>query len=238
MVAQLSKLRAASNGAAGLAEHAAVTGALQRSRCRLVRLGVPTERAERRQHARSAGASSLAPGEMLQVVPETSARGDAQPRLAEAWPPASVAALAHPGLRGASGVARASGCRLAVDTSLCYDVSAAGARAAAAAQPELTTDLLRVGGYFTPGRRCVALAVDSRWHECVHELTHMAFHTRVRTAPAAAARGAIEEPLRRHWEQLRARGLSEVSCTPATCTGPAPRALRRACSARARAPGR
>ena len=54
----------------------------------------------------------------------------------------------------------------------------------------------------------VALAVDSRWHECVHELTHMAFHTRVRTA-AAGAPAAAEEPLRRHWEQLRARGLSD-----------------------------
>lgn len=119
------------------------------------------------------------------------------------WPDGSELALSHPGLRGCARRARGLGARLVVDTSL--------------GRPG---PLRGVGGYYSPGDACVALAPDSSWGELVHEMTHMAFDQRVKRSSARefghgggadgqdAAPPFGNEPLLTHWRALRARGYS------------------------------
>ena len=120
------------------------------------------------------------------------------------WPDGSELALTHPGLRGCARRAAGLGAQLVVDTSL--------------GRPG---PLRGVGGYYSPGDACVALAPDSSWGELVHEMTHMAFDQRVKRRArefghdsgddgqaAAAAAPMGNEPLLTHWRALRARGYS------------------------------
>ena len=183
-----------------------VAAALRRSACVVRASNLRTEREERAQLA-GAGLADLPRGEMLELIP-----ADGTASASAGWPAADEPALAHPGLRGAARSAVAAGHRLAVDTSLNFDASADGSRAAAAARPELTTDMLRIGGYFNEARGCVGLAVDSRWHELVHEMTHLAFHS-----TCAARDDGPPSPLRTHWASLRARGLSAHGAEEVVC---------------------
>ena len=96
-----------------------------------------------------------------------------------------------------------------VDTGL--SCSLADARAAPA---ELGADLLVAGGYFSPRRRCVAIAVDSAYHELVHEMIHLAFHER---CVRAAAEPGRPDPLRTHWEAMRARGFGGDAAEELVC---------------------
>lgn len=121
------------------------------------------------------------------------------------WPDGSELALTHPGLRGCARRAAGLGAQLVVDTSL--------------GRPG---PLQGVGGYYSPGDACVALAPDSSWGELVHEMTHLAFDRRVKRsarefghgsgeggqAVALAAAPLGNEPLLTHWRALRARGYS------------------------------
>ena len=103
-----------------------------------------------------------------------------------------------------------------------------------------------VGGYYSPGDACVALAPDSSWGELVHEMTHLAFDRRVKRsarefghgsgeggqAVALAAAPLGNEPLLTHWRALRARATTPMrrrscSCVSTRCGCCSPRPQRR-----------
>jgi len=132
----------------------------------------------------------------------------------------SGTALAHPQLRGIARRIQAAGFTLAVDTSLNYEKKPGDERLPLQA----THAVLGIGGYFDVPRKCVGLAVDSPFHELVHEMTHLSFHCLVR-APLATPSGPARvfstagtlEPLRTHFDALRRRGLSELAAEEVIC---------------------
>ena len=152
--------------------------------------------------------SPLAQGRMLEL------RGASGPEPApppQAWPGPESAAVAHPGLIGFVMQARGLGCRLAIDTSL---RPALGNLRLRGRNAELANHLQSIGGYFSRRRQCVGLALDSAWHELVHEMCHLKFHNQVRLAKPGACR---HEPLRLHWEQWKLRGYSELMAEELVC---------------------
>ena len=104
------------------------------------------------------------------------------------------------------------GYRLAVDTSLRLPRSSATASRAAA---PLLDHVETIGAYFSQQRKCIGIAMDSAWHEAVHELCHAQFDARVRHA--AGPQATRLEPLRLHWERLRSLGHSEHAAEQLVC---------------------
>jgi len=138
-------------------------------------------------------------GELLAIEPATPAE-----RIAcGPWPSACTPALAHPGLPFAANVARGRGAHLCLDTSL-------------GSEP-----LRHIGGYFNAPRATVAVALDSSWSELMHELTHAAFHDRVRLGA-----DGLSDPLRTHWQVFRDRGLSDEAAEEMVCRAHELQALR------------
>ena len=125
---------------------------------------------------------------------------DAPPALPAAWPSGAAEALSHPGLPGVARQICGHGYQLVLDTSL---------RGGGGSDPhskELHHHLRSIGAYFSRDRRCIGLAADSAWHECVHELVHLRFDV---------ARRAGRDPpefdgFRAHWGAMRERGYSEM----------------------------
>ena len=129
----------------------------------------------------------------------------------------SSPALSHPGLRSYATRVRALGYRLCLDESLRGD--AAHAQMAPRRVQELIAFLGSVGGYFSPARRCIGLAVDSAWHEAVHEMVHLSFDARVRRVQGAEAdaKHPTSDPLWRHYQQLRNRGYTPRTAEEMMC---------------------
>lgn len=196
---------------AGASSSQPVQDALRLSGCQISnRIGVESELDEL---VRAGVLPAYQPrGELLSVEV---AAGNAR-ALSGPWPAACTPALAHPGLAGASRMARARGACLSVDTSL-------------GAPP-----LSHIGGYYSRSRSTMAVAVDSSWHELVHEMTHASFEQRVH-----GNAGGTADPLRTHWLALRARGLSDDAAEEMVCRehelhalrAPGEAALQRAASA-------
>lgn len=160
---------------------------------------------------------SVPRGSMLEVRKESAIPSAAAAR----WPCASGAAVEHPGLLGIARRLHALGYRLAIDTSLrptrTATAPASEPRGRGGGPAELLASHLRtIGAYFSQRRRCVGLAVDSSWHELMHEVCHANFDARVRRVKAEKA-AHQREPLLLHFEQLRARGHSEHGAEQIMC---------------------
>ena len=177
-------------------------------------LPLPTERDELAEERHLSAAFAALPPTTMLAIEET-----AQHRSSPShWPCASSTALDHPGLTGTVRRARSLGYHVAVDTSLRDWPRADMPRAASSLLAHLHT----VGAYFSPPRQCVGLAVDSMWHEAIHEMVHLQFDAHGLN-PEARGRGgggssgsssggggnSSSHPLRDHWLGFRARGYSE-----------------------------
>lgn len=149
------------------------------------REGVMTELQEISKGKLPLGTSA---GVMLSVHPAS------ERTLNSTWPSACTPALAHPGLAAASRVTSARNDHLSVDTSLGEQM------------------LSHIGGYFNASRATVAVAIDSSWSELIHEMTHAAFHHRVR-----CGKGGPSDPLRTEWQALQDRGLSPRAAEELMC---------------------
>jgi hypothetical protein len=166
-------------------------------------LPLPTERDELVElHGLQAATSSLPACSMLEVPLDT--REEEVVGTAPACMCASVGALRHPRLAGTARQCRGLGYQFAVDTSLRAEPAQSGAPRAAR---ELLAHMRTIGAYFSPTRRVVGIAEDSAWHEAVHEMVHLKFDARgSATSTPGPTAAAGNDPLRHHWQQLRARG--------------------------------
>ncbi|KAL1515197.1 hypothetical protein AB1Y20_004258 [Prymnesium parvum] len=169
---------------------------------------------------------SLPRAQMFDVDVATAARHtaapapEAAPHGSRSAPPATLVAINHPGLRAMVRVARSLDSRISIDTSL-------RRKPPPGTPPELGDELLRVGGYYSARRACIALAPDSLWFELVHEMVHLAFDRSVRRRgePKLAHEGGAADcggvgghhPLALHHAQLRARGYSDAGAEELVC---------------------
>lgn len=168
-----------------------------------------TERDELAEHfgVSSTTLAALPPTQMYSIKPAMTTNVDASHPIRAC---ATVPALVHPQLRAMASRVRGLGYELALDNSLRHRCTKDPPRSVQALYEHLAT----VGAYFSPRRRCIGLAIDSAWHEAVHEAVHLTFDAHVRNRSDS---GDVSHPLREHYEFWRGRGYSKRQAEEMVC---------------------
>ena len=147
----------------------------------------PTERLALLAHSKLP--RGVEPGNMLELHPRPPKQS---PTPTNHWASPDSAAIGHPGIAGMARIAKRYGHSLVIDTSLC------------------AKELSHIGAYYNEHRKCVAIAVDTLWHELVHEMVHLD----IRYGSASQGR---KGPLNQHLDSLRKRGFSAVAAEEMLC---------------------
>ena len=164
---------------------------------------------ERQERARHLGLKALEAA--LPSARMLSLRATGEPQPGDVRPTAP--AIEHPGIRSYIRRAHALGATVAVDSSL-------RRQAPPATPPALGSDLHRIGGYYNRGQSCIGLALDSAWHEMVHEMVHLVLDKRVhskRPTNIGAYLGRLHDPLALHFAHLQQRGYSAAVAEELLC---------------------